>query len=212
LVGLYGNRTVKIWDATPLSPEVRIECEARVLVRFLHEKPLPKAGIVTAVRADQTISEPVRQEALAMAERLADDPQRYNAASWAIVSRPGGSPEQYSRALRLAQAACRLQPDDGTMLNTQGVAQYRADKFPEALQTLQRSDEMNRTRLKSSIPDDLAFLAMTCHRLGKRDQAQGYLDQLRKAMAKPRWANNQEKKRFLAEAETLLKQPEPKEP
>jgi WD40 repeat protein/serine/threonine protein kinase len=212
LAGLYLNHTVKVWDARPLSPEVQTECAARGLVRFLHSRPLPNAGILAALRADQTISEPVRKEALIMAERLPDDPLRYNTASWAIVSRPGASPEQTLRALEWAETACRLQPENGNHLNTLGVAQYRAGKFVEALQSLQRSDELNRARLKYARPADLAFLAMTCRRLGKKDQAQEYLDQLHKAMAEPRWKNNEEGKRFLQEAEAVLKQPEHEEP
>jgi hypothetical protein len=108
--------------------------------------------------------------------------------------------------LQWAETACRLQPDE-SFLHTLGIAQYRSGMYPEALQTLQRSDELNRARLKSTVPADLAFLALTCHRLGKRDQAQGYLDQMRKAMTQPLWRNFEEGKRFLAEAEALLKQP-----
>jgi tetratricopeptide (TPR) repeat protein len=146
------------------------------------------------------------------AERLPDDLRRYNSASWAIVSQAGASADKIAQALQWAETASRQQPENGNVLNTLGVAQYRAHKFPEALQTLQRSEELNRSRLKSSSPADLAFLAMTCYRLGKKDQAQEYLDQLRKAMAEPRWKNNEEGKRFLSEAEALLKEPGPENP
>jgi WD40 repeat protein len=59
---------VKVWDATELTPERRIECEARGLVQFLFAKPLLPNEVAAAVRRDPTITEAVRQEALAWVE------------------------------------------------------------------------------------------------------------------------------------------------
>jgi hypothetical protein len=206
--------TVTVWDARPLSPEVEIAHEAWIIFQSLYNPRLPNAWVIAALRADQTITESVRKEALAIAERLPalDEHLRLNRASWAVVSQRGASADQYSRALQWAEAACRLQPEDGDFLNTLGVAQYRAGRFPEALQTLQRADQLNRPRFKGSIPGDLAFLAMTTHRLGKKDQAQNYLDEARRAMAKPQWNNDEETKRFLSEAEAQLKEPQRAKP
>src|SRR5262249_38705473 len=53
-------------------------------------------------------------------------------------------------------------------LNNLGVAQYRVGRFPEALATLRRSDEMYSKMAKRSRPADLAFLAMTQYQLGKK--------------------------------------------
>src|SRR5262249_18551542 len=114
------DHTVTIWDARPLSPGAQVEREARSAVRLLFEKPLLKTEVLAALRADQSLSEPVRQQALAMAQRLRGDPDRLNSASWGIVSRLGAAPEQYGRALQWANAACQLQPEDGSLLNTLG--------------------------------------------------------------------------------------------
>jgi tetratricopeptide (TPR) repeat protein len=187
-----------------LSHELQIQCEARGVVRFLVDRLVLQADVLAALQTDQSIREPVRKEALALAERYWDDPARLIKASWAIVSRPGASSGQYGRALRCAEAACRLQPEEGSLLTTLGVAQYRVGQFAEALQTLQRSAERQRTRFKSPFPTELAFLAMTCHRLGKRDQAQEYFDQLRQKLARPLWANDEQGKLFLREAEALV--------
>jgi hypothetical protein len=197
-----------------LSPDVEIEHEAWAVIRRLHrEKLLLKEDVPAALDAERTLREPVRKKALAFAERVPDPiPGRLNQASWAIVSRPGASAEQYARALRWAESACRQRPEAGDLLRTLGVAQYRAGNFPETLQTLQRSDELNRAQRKSSHPGDLAFLAMTCHQLKKGDQAQAYFAQLRTVMAQPRWANDNNSKRILREAEDLLKKPEEKKP
>ncbi len=50
----------------------------------------------------------------------------------------GAAPEAYRLALQQAEAACRLEPGDGAMLNTLGVAQYRAGHYREAVATLTR--------------------------------------------------------------------------
>jgi WD40 repeat protein/serine/threonine protein kinase len=62
------DQTVKVWDATALTPEGLIECEARGLVQFLFAKRLPPDEVAGAVRRDPTITEAVRQQALAWVE------------------------------------------------------------------------------------------------------------------------------------------------
>jgi WD40 repeat protein len=62
------DQTVKIWDATDLTPQLLIEREARGLVQFLIAK-LPSSDEVTAtIRQDRTITEAVRQQALTWVE------------------------------------------------------------------------------------------------------------------------------------------------
>ena len=60
---------VKLWDARPLTPELRIEQQAVNLLNVRFAKPLSKAEILERIRSDQTISEPVRKQALVLAER-----------------------------------------------------------------------------------------------------------------------------------------------
>jgi WD40 repeat protein len=57
--------SVRIWDATPLTDDLRVEREARSLVRLLFHKPLARDQISDAIRKDRTIDEPVRRAALA---------------------------------------------------------------------------------------------------------------------------------------------------
>jgi hypothetical protein len=88
-----------------------------------------------------------------------------------------------------------------------GIAQYRVGQYKEALETLTQSDQLNTVRFNSSIPGDLAFLAMAQHRLGHQEPAQAALQRLREAMKTPRWANNTEAQAFLREAEACLREP-----
>ncbi len=70
LASASADGTVNVWDATPLTPERRILREARSVVEFLLAKSWPTSDLVACIRRDSTISETVRQRALALAEEL----------------------------------------------------------------------------------------------------------------------------------------------
>ena len=69
--------------------------------------------VLETLRTDSALSEPVRREALALAENMREDPQRVNQASSSVVRSPGAEPAAYARASRLAEVACRLSPRNG---------------------------------------------------------------------------------------------------
>jgi hypothetical protein len=52
--------------------------------------------------------------------------------------------------------------------------------------------------------DNLAFAAMALHRLGRADEAKATLQQLRALLKDDRFADHEEAKALLAEAEKLL--------
>ena len=58
-----------MWDARPWTPELRIEQQAVNLLNWWFAKPLSKEQILERIRSDKTISEPVRKQALLLAER-----------------------------------------------------------------------------------------------------------------------------------------------
>jgi predicted NACHT family NTPase len=140
LASASSDQTVKVWDATVLTPQMLIEREAHGLVQFLFAKQLPRSDVLATIREDATIGEPVREAALKLAETFPEDANALNNASRAVVRQPGADAAAYQRALRQAEAACRLAPDNANYLNTLGVAYYRVGKYPEALQALTRSD------------------------------------------------------------------------
>jgi eukaryotic-like serine/threonine-protein kinase len=78
---------VKIWDATPMTPEQRVIREARGLVVFLSLKSLPTDEVLARIRRDPTISEPVRQLALELA-RTAVAPLPANAGPEGVPEAP----------------------------------------------------------------------------------------------------------------------------
>jgi hypothetical protein len=237
--------TVKVWDATELTPERRIEYEARGLVQFLFESRLPvlptygastvglmaspwgpapllaasalipgrtplPAEVAAAIRRDPTITEPVRQQALAWVETFwrirmraetARNADALNYASAVVVVNPRADASAYRRALQQAKAACAAMPDDVEYLNTLGIAYYRVGEYKESLDTLERCNKFR----NQSMPEDLAFLAMAQHQLGQKERAQATFLRLCETMKQPRWAEDAESQGFLREAEDLLK-------
>jgi WD40 repeat protein/serine/threonine protein kinase len=75
-----GDWTVKVWDATAFTPQLLIEREAHGLVQFLFAKPLPADAVAAAIRRDPTITEAVRQQALAWVQPFWQSQVRYEAA------------------------------------------------------------------------------------------------------------------------------------
>jgi Tfp pilus assembly protein PilF len=138
---------------------------------------------------------------LALADQMPESPSRLNDVSWAVASQRGAPPEAYRLALRQAEAASKLAPTNGDLLNTLGVAQYRAGHYREAVATLTQSDRINSAGARGPQPADLAFLALAHHRLGEPDQARSALGRLRASMKKPEHASTSEAQMFQSEAE-----------
>ena len=115
----------------------------------------------------------------------------------------------YRKALRYSEEACQLEPENGDLLNTLGVAYYRVGNYEKALDVLARSDKINALRDKGSHPADLAFLAMAHQQLGHAKEAEAQLQLLRERMKDPRWAQDAQAQGFLREAEELLAKPKP---
>lgn len=81
--------------------------------------------------------------------------------------------------VRLAEVAVRgagSETTKSTYSSTLGAVLYRAGRFNEAIGRL---EEGIRLRGGVSLPQEWAFLAMTHHRLGHRDEALRWLDRLR---------------------------------
>jgi Flp pilus assembly protein TadD len=194
---------VRLWEASAVPPEV---CCQRALVNDVHalfSKLLIREEVVAVLRTDPTLKEADREFALQVAQTHSVDVNKLNAAAWAVVKSRDAGTDASTVALRRAEAAVRLAPADGNSLNTLGVAQYRTGKLAEALGTLAQSEKLN-TSKQGPNPADLAFLAMTQHQLGKKEEAQATLARLREVMKQPAWEKNAEAQGFLHEAEELI--------
>jgi tetratricopeptide (TPR) repeat protein len=178
--------------------------EAERVLRVAASKYQLKADILVAIRTDPQLNATLRQEALAAAERYVEIPETMNIHARPILRLPGQKREQYRWALRLAQAAAQIFPEDGTFLTTLGLAQYRTGNDREAVETLTKASRIHANVSDSPTAADLAFLAMALHRLNRKPEAQETLRQLRKLMEQPTWSRQPEARGFLREAEELI--------
>jgi Flp pilus assembly protein TadD len=146
----------------------------------------------------------VRERALALAETVAENPESLAEASRAVVRRADAEPAAYRLALRQAEAACRLIPDEADFLSTLGMAYYRVGRDREAVTALTQADRLHREYWNGQpFPRDLAFLALAWHRCGEAEQARALLGRLREEMKKPQWARDGRLQNSLHEAEAI---------
>ena len=64
LAAAGSSKTVTLWDARPLIPEVRVERRALGLLEFLFDRLPTRTAVIAHFRGNQTISEDVRRQTL----------------------------------------------------------------------------------------------------------------------------------------------------
>ncbi len=209
--GLDG--TVKVWDARPWTPELKVQNETRGYLAFHTPRFSSDDALQKAIQADRTINDQVRRQALDWSELFWKNyagPKsfRLNAQSWEIVIQTKLPAEKHQAALEMALEANSLIPGRGPMLNTLGVAQYRAQKYQEALTTLTRSAKLNAPLFGGESPYDLVFLAMTHFHLNSKAKAANLLKKVKSLTEKAKQKDT-ELDAFIKEAESLIQSPPP---
>jgi WD40 repeat protein/tRNA A-37 threonylcarbamoyl transferase component Bud32 len=181
---------------------VRAEAERLVVARFV--KHLLRSEVRESLRASPVVSEPVQQEALALAARFVENPYLLDKASRTLVRPPEAGAADCARALRLAERACALASYEGRYHTTLGMALYRLKKYVECVKALMQADQMNMAA-GGPVPADLAFLAMAQLRLDQQPQALATLERFREVMKRGRWAKDEESLAYAREAEALAR-------
>jgi len=153
--------------------------EARVVTHTLFDRLLLKDDVAERLRSDPGLDAAVREHALDLIEHLRESAERLAKASRQVALYADCGAEEYQLALKQAEAACRLEPDNVDYRSTLGAAQYRAGLFADALETFQSSEAATLDQVGVAGPLRLAFRAMSLHRLDRDDEARGYLSRLR---------------------------------
>jgi tetratricopeptide (TPR) repeat protein len=122
-----------------------------------------------------------------------------NHQAWVLATHAEPKKRDPGRAIKLAQEAVKLAPNEGMIWNTLGVAHYRAAEWKNALAALTRSSQ-----LQADNAYDWFFLAMTHWQLDDKGQARKWYDKAVEWMDKNA-KENEELRRFRSEAEELLK-------
>jgi eukaryotic-like serine/threonine-protein kinase len=182
--------------------EMRVNHRAEEILEPLFKRLFFREDVIEALRAQPAADPEVHAACLKLAGTWSESSEACNEAACLLILKSGQPSASYERGLRLARAASRLEPDNGNLLNTLGIAEYRAGLVPEALATLTRSNALN----KGKMPDDLAFLAMAHQCLGHIAEARAMLDRLRDLMRQENFAGGQGDlgRAFLAEAEVVV--------
>jgi WD40 repeat protein/tetratricopeptide (TPR) repeat protein len=122
--------------------------------------------------------EALGDKALAAADRqkveelAPDNPNSLNTKARLLLTGPPAQRDAEA-AVKLAQRAVELVPNEARYVNTLGVAQYRTGQWVEARAALERSLALGDGRWDAF---DLFFLAMCHHKLGQPEQAKDCFD------------------------------------
>jgi hypothetical protein len=203
---------VHLLDARPVTPALREEREVRARLDYWHTQLLTPEEVADRIRANASLSESVRRQALKLAPRYRHDLKEIHDAAWEMVARPGATAEQYRLALRQAELAAKLDPAGESVRaqDTLGAAYYRVGKFEKALALFGPQVEPPEKRSEKGLVLQRAFAAMSLHRLGD-ERARAVLSDLRATMKLPAYAEDERNRALLQEAEALLGDKETKE-
>jgi superkiller protein 3 len=128
-----------------------------------------------------------------------DDAEICNTLAWILATEPDPKNRNPNRAVELANKATELAPSDGYIWNTLGVARYRASKWQDSMDAIEKGIQL-RGRGNSS---DWFFMAMADWQLGHKEEAQDWYRKAVDWMDKNAPTDDQ-LIRFRAEAAELL--------
>jgi tetratricopeptide (TPR) repeat protein len=123
-----------------------------------------------------------------------------NDLAWMLVTAPEPGSHNPREAVRLATRATELDPPAANVWNTLGVARYRAGNYRDAIQALDKAEELGRGR---EFGFNATFLAMARWQLGEREEARRLYDRAVEWMTKNK-PDDDELRQFLAEARVSL--------
>jgi tetratricopeptide (TPR) repeat protein len=187
-----GDHRILLWETEPADSRVpdagraKMQSSAKQLVEELFENRSALEEVLAEIDDRTDLSADLRRAAVHAARVYTDDPVLLNYRAWAAVHPPTRSSETYAQALRQAELARRLSPEPGwALLNTLGVARYRAGDYRKALEALREAQALGKT-LPLALDDrinELCFLAMAHARSGEPDAALRELEEARRALS-----------------------------
>jgi len=157
---------------------------ARKIVDELYQRHGWYREVIDQVQQSATLDPAVRTLALQIAksrkwedrEKLENDLER---EAWKVIVAPDREVQAYRVALEKASKADALEPNDPPILTTLGAGQYRLGYYEDAVKTLAKAERILSDAGEEPDPWNLAFKAMTLHKIGRTDEAKAALEQLR---------------------------------
>jgi tetratricopeptide (TPR) repeat protein len=183
---------------------------ARRLVEDLYRKFGSYHDVIRQVQGDATLDSPVRKAAIQIADTYKwKDADTLRADAWATVRLPDKDVAAYQVAMEKVNKANALEPNDPAILDVLAAAQYRLGSYEDARKTLAKSAQILSDAGEEPDPGNVAFTAMTLHKIGRADEAKAALDQLRELCKDEQFAEDMEVQELLAEAEGLIEGKKP---
>jgi tetratricopeptide (TPR) repeat protein len=131
----------------------------------------------------------------------------HNGLAWVLATSPDLPVRDPAAAIAEARKALELAPQQGSVWNTLGVAQYRAGDWKAAIASLEKSMELR----SGGDSFDWFFLAMAHAQCGERERARAFFDRAGKGMERMK-PQAEELRRLRAEAAGLLGVEDPPRP
>jgi tetratricopeptide (TPR) repeat protein len=178
---------------------------ARNSVDELYRKLVFYHNVIDHLQDDATLDSDVCRLALQIANsRKWEDSDKLRKETWTAVSVPNEDAAAYQAALAKAEKANGWAPDDPAILDALGAAQYRIGYYEDALETLVKAEQILSDPGGESEPWNLAFKAMTLHKIGRVEEAKATLERLQELCNDEQYAEGTEVQSLLAEAEKLI--------
>src|SRR5437879_8038476 len=106
----------------------------------------------------------MKQEISGLIDAWVPIAEETNSIAWEIASNSKSTPQRAAVAVAAIEEVLRSSPWNADIVNTLGVAQYRAGQYAAALGTLARSSALYAKTGKQQ-PADAAFIAMSHFKL-----------------------------------------------
>ena len=158
--------------------------------------PLFGLATVLARQGQQEEAIKLRKQAIELSPKAT--PTQLNNLAWMLVTVEDETLRDPELALQLAQKAVEIDPKSDGLMNTVGVANYRAGNWQASIDALNKSLDTN-----TPLSSDGFFLAMAHWQLDEKDIAQEWFDKAKKWMDEND-SDDAELIRFRAEAEALM--------
>jgi len=153
-------------------------------------------------------AEQAARRAVAILEKLSDHPS-LGALSWFLATGPFPQLRDPQTAIRLAKQALEQRPQNAYFLGALGVAHYRAGEWKAAIEALEKSTQLDpggdpSSWLSGGDPCRWLFLAMAHWQNGGKQKGRSLYGEAVQRTEKSRSQDEEEVRRFRAEAAALL--------
>jgi WD40 repeat protein/serine/threonine protein kinase len=150
------------------------------------------SDVTAEIEADASLSDDVRAAAKKVLEQQVDDPEYVRGRTWTVVREAGRTSAEYHDALRWAEIADDMRPENPDIRLALGVAQFRHRDNDAASLTLLALDKRLGDAKSPTHVACIAARALVAHAAGHGDETSALLaridESFRADPAEPKWS------------------------